>query len=229
MNGDGLLMYKIEFEPIGKRAIFMQEIDILKAAWEAGIKIESVCGGEGICKKCKVKVLEGEVCPVTEREKTYLSNEELEAGYRLACCTKILSNAKIYIPRASFSQTQRFGLSGIEKKIRLDSPIKQRLVCVDEPSLKDVRSDLSRVIDGYKEKYNGTNLFADLSAIRKLPSMLREGQGKISVATYADKEIISVGPWDTANRVFGIAVDVGTTKVAVYLGTICCQGRRLIL
>lgn len=210
-------MCKAEFEPIGKRTILLRETDILEAAWKAGINLESVCGGKGICKKCKVKVLEGDVSPVTEQEKRYLSNEELEARYRLACRTKILSDIKIYIPRASLSHAQRFGLSGIEKKIRLDSPIKKRLVCVDEPSLKDLRSDLSRVIDAYKKKYNGTNLFADLSAIRKLTSMLREGQWKITVATYVDKEIISVGPCDTANRCYGIAVDVGTTKVAVYL------------
>ena len=79
------------------------------------------------------------------------------------------------------------------------------------------RSDLSRVIDGYNEKYNVANLFADLFAVRNLPSMLREGQWKIAVATYVDKEIMSVGPCDTTNSVFGIAVDVGTTKVAVSL------------
>jgi uncharacterized 2Fe-2S/4Fe-4S cluster protein (DUF4445 family) len=211
------MVYKIEFEPIGKRTVLLEETNILEAAWKAGINIESVCGGKGICKKCKVKVLEGDVSPVTEQEKRYLSNEEHKAKYRFACCTKILGDMKIYIPRTSLSQAQRFGLLGKERKIRLDSPIKKRLVCVDEPSFNDVRSDISRVIDGHKKKYNGKNLFADLTAIRKLSSMLREGQWKITVATYANNEIISVAPWDTTSRCFGIAVDLGTTKVAVYL------------
>lgn len=209
--------YKVEFEPIGKRITLVNQTSIMEAAQKAGINLESVCGGEGICKKCKVKILEGEVTPVTEQESRYLSKEEIEAGYRLACRTKILSNTKIYIPRASLRQTQKFGLSGMERKIRLDSPINKRLLHVDEPSLKDVRSDLSRVIDGYEEKYNGTNLVADLSTIGKLTSVLREGQWKVTVATYADKEIISAFPGDTTNRGFGLAVDVGTTKVAAYL------------
>ena len=132
------MVYKIEFEPIGKRTVLLQETDIFEAAREAGINLESVCGGKGICKKCKVKVQEGDVSPVTEQEERYLSKEELRAKYRLACCTKILGDTKIYIPRTSLSQAQRFMLSGMERKIRLDSPIKKRLVCVDAPSLKDV-------------------------------------------------------------------------------------------
>jgi len=211
------MAYKIEFEPVGKRTILGREMSILEAAQKAGFNLESVCGGKGICKKCKVKVLDGTVSPVSEQERKCLSSHELAAGYRLACHTIIFSDTKIYVPPTSLRRVQKLEVSGIEKRIALDSPINKRLVYVDEPSLRDVRSDLSRVINGCEEKSNEASLVADLSTIRRLTSVLREGDWKITVAIYADKEIISADPGDTTNRAFGIAVDLGTTKVATYL------------
>jgi len=211
------MIYQAEFEPSGKRIILETETNILEAAQKAGINVESVCGGQGICKKCKVRVLSGKVSPTSEQEKRYLSDNELEEKYRLACCTTIRSDTRIYVSSLSLARAQKFGLSGIEKKIRLDPPINKRLVYVDEPSLSDLRSDLSRVIHKYEEKYHGTSLLSDLSTIARLTSVLREGQWRITVAIYDEKEIISADPGDTTNRNFGIAVDLGTTKVAAYL------------
>ncbi|MBC8392203.1 MAG: 2Fe-2S iron-sulfur cluster binding domain-containing protein, partial [Deltaproteobacteria bacterium] len=211
------MTYKAEFEPSGKRIILETETNILEAAQRAGINVESVCGGQGICKKCKVRVLSGSVSPTSEQEKKYLSDSELKKKYRLACCTTIRSDTRFYVSSQSLVRAQKIGLSGIEKKIRLDPLINKRIVYVDEPSLSDLRSDLSRVIHKYEEKYPEKSLLCDLSTIARLTSVLREGQWKITVAIYDEKEIISADAGDTTNRNFGIAVDLGTTTVAVYL------------
>ncbi len=49
------------------------------------------CGGNGICQTCYVKVLEGmeRLSPVSEKEKTFLSDKLLYEGYRVACMTTI--------------------------------------------------------------------------------------------------------------------------------------------
>ncbi len=66
-----------------------------------------VCGGAGICGKCKIRVLSGSV-PITDADRTFFSEEELDSGWRLACCIEkineaveieyVLEEEGIYIP-----------------------------------------------------------------------------------------------------------------------------------
>ena len=57
-------------------------------------KGEKPCGGHGLCGKCKV-IAKGELSPITEREKSLLSAEQLSEGFRLACLTFALGNCEI--------------------------------------------------------------------------------------------------------------------------------------
>lgn len=57
---------------------------ILETLGEWGIALPSPCGGRGTCGKCRVRLLEGELS-VTEADRQFFSEEELEAGLRLAC------------------------------------------------------------------------------------------------------------------------------------------------
>ena len=62
---------------------------LLEAARRAGAKVPSVCGGQHDCGECQVIVLEGEVSPIDPDELESLTPEQLEAGIRLACCTRV--------------------------------------------------------------------------------------------------------------------------------------------
>ena len=46
--------------------------------------VEFPCGGRGRCKRCRVRVVEGNV-PATPEQEAILSPAEIEAGWRLAC------------------------------------------------------------------------------------------------------------------------------------------------
>lgn len=52
---------------------------------ENGVFIENPCNGKGICGKCKVQVLEGELPELSETERLHLSLKEINEGIRLAC------------------------------------------------------------------------------------------------------------------------------------------------
>ena len=52
------------------------------------------CGGRGICGKCKIRVLEGELA-ITEQDRIHLSKEELSKGVRLSCCAYPKGNLTI--------------------------------------------------------------------------------------------------------------------------------------
>ncbi len=56
-------------------------LDVLIAEDSA---ISAVCGGNGRCGKCKIKVLSGYL-PATTADKAYFTEKELKAGMRLAC------------------------------------------------------------------------------------------------------------------------------------------------
>lgn len=57
---------------------------LLETLREENIFIAAICGGRGTCGKCKIRVLDGEVHP-SAADIRYFSEEELKAGYRLAC------------------------------------------------------------------------------------------------------------------------------------------------
>ncbi len=58
--------------------------------------VEFPCGGHGKCRKCRVKVLEGEM-PVAPGEEEILSRKELGQGWRLACRASAVADVTLEI------------------------------------------------------------------------------------------------------------------------------------
>jgi len=101
------MTFIIEFQPRGLRIDCAQPINGLDAARQAGINLNAVCGGEGICGKCVIQLLTSlENFQPSEIEHKYLSTEKLSQGYRLACQTILNSDVKIYIPADSIIEDQ---------------------------------------------------------------------------------------------------------------------------
>ena len=100
-------LFQVEFQPIGKRVKVTPGISVLEAARQAGIDLASACGGEGNCGQCQVVLLTGQVSPTTSDENFILSDLELSNGMRLACCTQVLSDLKVHIPKGSLISGQR--------------------------------------------------------------------------------------------------------------------------
>lgn len=57
---------------------------IMDALIANGIYVSAVCGGNGTCGKCKIRLVEGTL-PVTPEDRKCFSDEELAAGMRLSC------------------------------------------------------------------------------------------------------------------------------------------------
>lgn len=75
----------IRFQPEGKVYANRGKETVMDCAQAAGVFVDNICGGNGTCGKCKVKVLVGDFSPVTEEEKKFFSEQEIKEGYRLAC------------------------------------------------------------------------------------------------------------------------------------------------
>ena len=57
---------KITFYPDEKTVSVEKGSTVLEAARQAGIYIQSVCGGDRVCGKCRVKILKGKVANIYE-------------------------------------------------------------------------------------------------------------------------------------------------------------------
>lgn len=97
------LEYELSFEPIGLQVTCRQGVTIFEATRHAGIALNSIHGGRGMCRQCQVQVIQGDVSLLSEGEKAGLKEEGIATGFRLACQTQPLSDLKVYIPQTSLA------------------------------------------------------------------------------------------------------------------------------
>ena len=94
---DGTGRVLLRFEPDGADVRVPAGTSIFDAASWNGVAIDSTCGGHGTCKKCKVRVLDGEV-PVSAVDPRAFSPDELRDGWRLACRAAARDDLAIEVP-----------------------------------------------------------------------------------------------------------------------------------
>ncbi|MEM1586551.1 MAG: ASKHA domain-containing protein [Candidatus Bathyarchaeia archaeon] len=211
--------FEVIFQPGGKRAKCSPETTILEAAKSIGIDITAVCGGIGKCGKCRVIIETGResLNPPTEAEYNFLSETELSIGYRLACQVLVRKNLLVMIPEESRTGRQRLLVEGIEVPVKLEPYVRKYFVELPKPSLSDLRSDAERLLDVLRVRYGLGDLIIEPLVLQGLPSALREADWRATVVVWGGRFIIAVEPGDTTSRLFGCAVDIGTTKIAGYL------------
>jgi len=205
---------QITFEPLGRSVVCPEGTTILQAAWEASVPLASVCGGEGRCGRCQVAILSGSTSPLNSTEQSLLTNEEIAAGLRLACQTTIQGNLRVNVPPHALLAQQRLQVTGLEPAISLEPVVAAYAVTLPEPTLADLRSDLTRLTDSLHATCDRDCLATDLWVSRELPSRLRESGWQATVVV-RDQEIVAVRP--PGETPLGIAIDLGTTKIAAYL------------
>jgi len=172
--------------------------------------VDASCGGRGTCGKCKVKILKGDLSKPSISETRFLSNKELENGYRLACMVPVTGNIDVLVnSNNSHSRilTEHKGFSG-----KVNPIIKKKYLVLPEPSLGDQRSDLSRIL----ESIPLNNPLVSLPLRQKIPTLLRNA-GYLITAVFSSDSLINVEEGNTENLNYGIAIDIGTTTIAAYL------------
>ena len=100
--------YKVVFQPGGRRGEFEEGTTLLEAAKSLGIPLESLCGGEGWCGKCKVIIEKGmeNLTPMGSAEAKLLTDREIAANYRLACRAAIKGDVVASVPEVSVAAVQ---------------------------------------------------------------------------------------------------------------------------
>ncbi|MBN2369568.1 MAG: DUF4445 domain-containing protein [Vicinamibacteria bacterium] len=202
--------YAVDFSPLGRRALVGRGMTLLEAAHQAGVRLNAVCGGAGICGACRVRVVAGEVSPAVDAEAGIMAD-----GFRLACQVRVLGDVRVDVPPESITAPQRVQIEGRESVVDFDPVVRVLDVTTDPPSLSDPRADSERLRQSLPMADDERmKLTFDRGALSQLPVVLRKGGWHVRVVMKG-AEVIAVLPVGVAP--LGLAVDVGTTKLAAYL------------
>ena len=208
------MQYLIEFEPVGRRGTVPAEASLLEAAHRLGVDLVNLCGGRGSCGRCKVQLMEGELSPLTEAEAKHLTPEELAQGFRLACQALPLGNVKLSVPPASLSTPQRTQIEGQDIPVTADPLVRAYPLQLTAPSLEDLTADAEHVQRAVTEQHRVHCSSVDLAVLRQVSPRLREWDWRAQ-AVLRNGECVA---WQSSEAsLLGLAVDLGTTKVAGYL------------
>ena len=204
-------LVKIFFDPMSKEIAVKRGALLLDAIREAGIRIESICGGKGDCGKCRVILNKGEVSRLSTKSEKFLSPQEISEGHRLACQIRVLGDSEFTIPVESLVVSPKILISTEMMIDRLDPASKKYLV-----TLLPTRGDEQHSIK--LEGYSGPTPKVSEEIYDNL--LLMEPEQPITATlsrTNTPPEIINIESGDRTSSNYGLAIDVGTTTIAVLL------------
>ncbi len=203
-------MFTIDFEPIGRRGPCPAGQSLLESARQLNVDIVSICGGVGSCGQCKVQVIAGQVTPRTSDEEAELSARELEQGCRLACQVYPLGDVKVHVPPESLTAPQRTQVEGLEVDTAPEPAVRAVEVVLAAPTLDSPVPDDVNLLAALGIPAGSL----DFHLQQTLSWQLRERYWQVSAAVRGQEVVAVAAP---GAKWVGLAVDIGTTKIAAYL------------
>jgi uncharacterized 2Fe-2S/4Fe-4S cluster protein (DUF4445 family) len=205
----------IRFEPEGRIVKAAPGENLRLLANASGVFIRSDCNGEGTCGKCRVVVAEnGEsLGRLTSSEQELLTDMEVRQGYRLACQIHIKENLVVRIPEETGLRIRQVQSTGLERKMRLNPSVRKIHVTIPQPTLSDVLPDSERLIQALRDEGQHSDLRIDPDLLPALPRLLRECEWDMTVVLSTPDQVCALERGDTTSRIYGYAVDIGTSKL----------------
>ena len=218
----------VVFTPSGKRGRFPVGTPLLQAARYLNVDIDSVCGARGICGRCQIFVSEGEFAkfgitstadslePITAPELKFAERRGLKPGRRLSCHTKVLNDIVVDVPAESQVHHQMVRKDAEHHDIDINPLVRLYYVEVQEPDMHDPSGDLRRLLNALEADWQLLNLSYDVALLATIQPILRAGNWGVTVAVRQGDQIVALWP-GLKDRIFGVAVDVGSTTIAAHL------------
>ena len=242
-------MHKVTFkfensEDVSVFAAFGE--NLLEVARKTNVAIDAPCSGNASCGKCRVKLVGGNL---DSKKTRHISDEEYEAGWRLACVSTICDDVEVLVPDIASAYRSRMKVADlsspseikifddlkeqvIEAGIELKNDMEVLSVKMDIPSLDDTMPDNERLTRAMQEATGMEVIRIPYSVMCKLAVVLRNSAFDIKVIfrkTAQDVFIYDVIEKDKEAVVGGLAIDIGTTTVSAIIinmldGTILAKG-----
>lgn len=207
-------------------------ISLLEAATTAKITLNNLCGGDGICGRCKMVVKEGEISE--EGISGKLSREEVRRGVVLACQCRVKTNMVVEIPEETLAKEkiianedakrfQDFKRGVIKDRGYTPKPLVQKVYLeLEKPTLMNNLADHQRVCLALRKKLGQPNMQSQmgLKILKSLPRLLREHDFRVTATVGLRREIAEVMDIEGGNREknnYMVIVDMGTTTIVAHL------------
>ena len=222
---------KIVFTPSGRQGQVAKGTNLLQAARQLGVDVDSVCGGRAMCGRCQVNVGDGSfakhgiesskahLSEASASEARYAEKRNLSPDRRLACQCSIEGDLVIDVPAESQVHNQLVRKEADNRTITLNPPVRLCFIEVREPDMHEPSGDLRRVIEALEDQWSDRitgSIKCDMHVLRALQPALRKGKWQITVALREGHQIIAVWP-GLKDRILGAAVDVGSTTMSAHL------------
>ncbi len=205
--------HTVIFEPAGKTTEVNDGVTLLEAAARAGAGLDSICGGSGICGKCRVVVKDGmpALSAPSDTEKKFIRPEE--GPVRLACESLIYGDVTVHVPPAAMISRK----ATRKVSANLNPAVKKYSVKINPPSMQDMgQGDRERLLDALRAQHGLSGLSLDFNILKGLQKTLRDSLWEVTASVWMGREIIRLEP-SVSGTAYGLAVDIGTTTVAAYL------------
>ncbi len=226
------MTHTITFHPSNKTATLPTGALLTDALKQAGLDVQQPCGGQGRCGRCAVRVEAGDV---RRRSTIRLSAADIEAGYALACQSVIEGDAAVFVPEQEQIE-RRLVTDKTAHKVTVpfpyqaarDQTVQAFRVSLAEPTLDDAADDVTRLERGLAQ-LGLRDVDLPLPLLKELGQRLRDASWQVTAVIETDDwrrpqgparliDLITTGSRDDpADRLYGIAIDIGTTTVTVYL------------
>jgi uncharacterized 2Fe-2S/4Fe-4S cluster protein (DUF4445 family) len=219
--------FYIALMPSGRKGQVAEGTNLLQAAQELGVELESICGGRQTCGKCQIIVEEGyfpkhginsssdHLSSPGALEKEYDQEHNLN-NHRLACAAQLKGDVLITVPEESQAHKQIIAKAATDRVIDVDPAIRQLYVETEPAKLGDPRGDWERLTKALEDQWHLSDLEIDSKALTSLQSILRQGNFSVTVTIWQDKKVLRIQP-GFQEGIFGLAIDIGSTTVVVHL------------
>lgn len=211
--------------------------NLLDLARKANVVIDAPCSGNASCGKCRIRLLSGEL----ESAKTiHLDAPSFEAGWRLACTSRVSHDAIVLVPDIASAYRNRIkatGFSSAEEKAFLaelavkmqeaelgrSSGLESFRLQLDPPTLNDTMPDNERLLRALRAAAGVERIDLPYSVLKRLPGLARESGFSVRCICRRHRRdrdllaVIDLQPGSDVVPACGLALDIGTTTVSALL------------
>ena len=207
--------------------------NLLELARRANVAIDAPCSGNGSCGKCRVKLIEGELESFKSR---HISDEEYNAGWRLSCNAKVLTDCTVWVPDIASAYQSRMKTADLSSPkeiaifedcqaqlkasgIEFTNNFRSVVISMAEPTLDDTMPDIERFTWAIQDALCVAKVKVPFAVMVKLATTLREHNWNVCVKGEVQGDVFQCmevcDPADTV--IVGCAIDIGTTTVTMVL------------
>ena len=224
--------YSVTFFPQNKTIKVKQGSTLLEAALRINITVNNLCGGDGICGRCKMIIKTGQISGKVSGK---LSREEIKAGYVLACMTFVESNLLVEIPDETWAREKTVADEDADRFKDFDKAVETAegkkpaetiplvskvFLQLSRPTLMENIAEHQMICEEVRRRLKLSILQTGLKIIKSMPEILHENNYCVTATVGFRRdiaEIMNIEGGNTEDRNYLVAVDIGTTTIVAHL------------